>query len=281
MPYVPLEWLREHVDVPAGLSAAQLASDLVRVGLEEERVVPPAVTGPLVVGRVLTREARKQSNGKTINYCRVDVGPVHNDAPGTGKEPSELPSRGIVCGAHNFDVGDLVVVSLPGAVLPGDFRIAARRTYGHVSDGMICSARELGIGEDHSGIIVLGRWLAEHGRTGEEPPAPGTDALPILGLGEEVLEINVTPDRGYCFSMRGVAREYSHATGARFTDPADATNPDLFPGGLAPSTGSTDGVSHPADGAFPVRIDPDPRPVRGRVGADRYVARVEIGRAHV
>ena len=277
MPYVPLEWLREHVDVPAGLSAAQLAADLVRVGLEEERIVPPAVTGPLVVGRVLTREARKQSNGKTISYCRVDVGPAHNDAPGTGKEPSELPSRGIVCGAHNFDVGDLVVVSLPGAVLPGDFRIAARRTYGHVSDGMICSARELGIGEDHSGIIVLGRWLAEHGRTGEEPPAPGTDAVPLLGLGEEVLEINVTPDRGYCFSMRGVAREYSHATGARFTDPADATNPDLFPGGLAPSTGSTDGVSHPADGAFPVRIDPDPRPVRGRAGADRYVARVVRG----
>ena len=196
MPYVPIEWLREHVDVPAGLSAEQLAADLVRVGLEEERIVPPAVTGPLVVGKVLTREAKEQSNGKVINYCRVDVGPEHNDAPGTGKEPSELPSRGIVCGAHNFDVGDYVVVCLPGAVLPGDFRIAARKTYGHVSDGMICSARELGIGEDHSGIIVLQQWLAEHGHEGEEPPAPGTDAIGILGLGEEVLEIKVTPDRG-------------------------------------------------------------------------------------
>lgn len=233
MPYVPIEWLREHVDVPTGLSAEQLAADLVRVGLEEERIVPPAVTGPLVVGKVLTREAKEQSNGKVINYCRVDVGPEHNDAPGTGKEPSDLPSRGIVCGAHNFDVGDYVVVCLPGAVLPGDFRIAARKTYGHVSDGMICSARELGIGEDHSGIIVLQQWLAEHGHEGEEPPAPGTDAIGILGLGEEVLEINVTPDRGYCFSMRGVAREYSHSTGARFTDPADATNTGLYPNGVA------------------------------------------------
>lgn len=94
MPYVPIEWLREHADVPSGTTAAQLAADLVKVGLEEERIVPPSVTGPLVVGKVLTREAKEQSNGKVINYCRVDVGPQHNDAPGTGKEPSELPSRG-------------------------------------------------------------------------------------------------------------------------------------------------------------------------------------------
>lgn len=267
MPYVPIEWLREHVDVPAGTTAAQLAADLVKVGLEEEQIVPPSVTGPLVVGKVLTREAKEQSNGKVINYCRVDVGPEHNDAPGTGKEPSELPSRGIVCGAHNFDAGDTVVVSLPGAVLPGGFAIAARKTYGHVSDGMICSARELGIGEDHSGIIVLSEWLAAHGHEGEELPAPGTDALPLLGLGEEVLEINITPDRGYCFSMRGVAREYSHSTGARFTDPADGTNASLYPTGVAEA----------GEGGFPVIIAEDPRPIHGRPGADRYVARVVRG----
>ena len=266
MPYVPVEWLREHADVPSGTTAAELAADLVKVGLEEERIVPPAITGPLVVGKVLTRDAKKQTNGKVINYCRVDVG-EHNDAPGTGKEPSELPSRGIVCGAHNFDVGDYVVVCLPGAVLPGDFRIAARKTYGHVSDGMICSARELGIGEDHSGIIVLQQWLAEHGHEGEEPPAPGTDAIGILGLGEEVLEINVTPDRGYCFSMRGVAREYSHSTGARFTDPADATDAGLYPNGLAPA----------GEGGFDVVVPEDPRPIHGRPGCDRYVARLVRG----
>ena len=267
MPYVPIEWLREHVDVPAGTTAARLAADLVRVGLEEERVVPPPVTGPLVVGRVLTRQAKEQTNGKVINYCRVDVGPEHNDAPGTGKEPSELPSRGIVCGAHNFDVGDSVVVSLPGAVLPGGFAISARKTYGHVSDGMICSERELGIGEDHSGIIVLDRWLAAHGRGDEEPPAPGAGAIALLGLGEEVLEINITPDRGYCFSMRGIAREYSHSTGARFTDPADGANADLYPRGVAEA----------GEGGFDVVVPEDPRPIHGRPGCDRYVARVVRG----
>ena len=270
MPYVPIEWLREHVDVPAGLSAEQLAADLVRVGLEEERIVPPAVTGPLVVGKVLTREAKEQSNGKVINYCRVDVGPEHNNAPGTGKEPSDLPSRGIVCGAHNFEAGDSVVVSLPGAVLPGDFAIAARKTYGHLSDGMICSARELGIGEDHDGIIVLDQWLAQAGHDGAELPAPGTDALPLLGLGEEVLEINITPDRGYCFSMRGVAREYSHSTGARFTDPADGANPGLYPAGVADASTS-------AGEGFPVIIAEDPTPIHGRPGCDRYVARLVAG----
>ena len=267
MPYVPIEWLREHVDVPAGTTAARLAADLVRVGLEEERVVPPPVTGPLVVGRVLTRQAKEQTNGKVINYCRVDVGPEHNDAPGTGKEPSELPSRGIVCGAHNFDVGDSVVVSLPGAVLPGGFAISARKTYGHVSDGMICSERELGIGEDHSGIIVLDRWLAAHGRGDEAPPAPGASVIALLGLGEEVLEINITPDRGYCFSMRGIAREYSHSTGARFTDPADGANADLYPRGVAEA----------GEGGFDVVVPEDPRPIHGRPGCDRYVARVVRG----
>lgn len=270
MPYVPIEWLREHVDVPSGTTAEQLATDLVKVGLEEEQIVPPAVTGPLVVGKVLTRDAKEQTNGKVINYCRVDVGPEHNDAPGTGKEPSELPSRGIVCGAHNFEVGDSVVVSLPGAVLPGDFAIAARKTYGHTSDGMICSAKELGVGEGPdaaSGIIVLDQWLPEHGHDGEELPAPGTNAIPLLGLGDEVLEINITPDRGYAFSMRGVAREYSHSTGARFTDPADGTNTGLFPNGVA--AGREDG--------FPVRFAEDSSPIHGRPGVDRYVARIVRG----
>ena len=142
-----------------------------------------------------------------------------------------------------------------------------RKTYGHVSDGMICSARELGVGEDHEGIIVLEDWLAAHGRDGEQAPAPGTDAIGLLGLGEEILEINITPDRGYAFSMRGIAREYSHATGASFTDPADPANPGLYPHGVAPATG---------DG-FGVVIADDPRPIHSRAGADRYVARIVRG----
>ena len=257
MPMVPLSWLADHVDVVDGTDAEALAAALVKVGLEEEEIHPARVIGPLVVGRVLTRVEETASNGKTVNYCRVDVG-EYNDAPGTGKEPSELPSRGIICGAHNFDVDDLVVVSLPGAVLPGDFQIAARKTYGHVSDGMICSARELGLGEDHSGIIVLPQYFPDR-----ETPAVGTDIVSWLGLGEEVLEINVTPDRGYCFSMRGIAREYSHSTGAAFRDPG-------LPGVVA--------AEPPAPNAegFPV-VFADDAPIRGRAGVDRFVARVVRG----
>ena len=257
MPMVPLSWLADHVDVAEGTDARALAAALVKVGLEEEEIHPARVTGPLVVGRVLTRVEETASNGKIVNYCRVDVG-EHNDAPGTGKEPSELPSRGIICGAHNFDVDDLVVVSLPGAVLPGDFQIAARKTYGHVSDGMICSARELGLGEDHDGIIVLPQYFPDR-----EIPAVGTDIVAWLGLGEEVLEINVTPDRGYCFSMRGIAREYSHSTGAAFRDPG-------APGVVAaePPAANSDG--------FPV-VFADEAPIRGRVGVDRFVGRVVRG----
>ncbi|MDU0968713.1 MAG: phenylalanine--tRNA ligase subunit beta [Actinomycetaceae bacterium] len=258
MAFVPISWLREHVEVPEGTSVEQLARDLVRVGLEEEGIVPASVQGPLVVGKVLTLSAEEQKNGKVINYCRVDVG-QHNDAPGEGKEPSDIPSRGIICGAHNFGVGDLVVVSLPGAVLPGDFAIAARKTYGHVSDGMICSERELGLGQDHDGILVLTQKF-----DADQIPAPGENVLPLLGLGEEVLEINITPDRGYCFSMRGVAREYSHSTGARFTDPGLAEN---LPGGQVPAD-SGDG--------FPVELADD-APIRGHVGCDHFVARLIEG----
>ncbi len=236
MVLVPLAWLGDHVALPAGLTAEHLAADLVRVGLEEEAIhVAGSVSGPLVVGHVLERRPEPQSNGKTINWCQVDVG---EDAP-----------RGIVCGAHNFEPGDHVVVALPGAVLPGDFAIAARKTYGHVSDGMICSARELGIGEDHSGIIVLSRL----GLSDEETPA-GLDAKPLLGIGEQVLEVNVTPDRGYCFAIRGIAREYSHATGAAFTDPGTPTAVDLAP----------------AAGGFAVEVDDEP--LEGVPGCDRFVA---------
>lgn len=259
MPYVSLSWLREHVEVPAETTVAQLAEDLVRVGLEEEQILPPPVTGPLVVGRVLSMTYEEHSNGKAINYCRVDVGSEHNDAPGAGAEPAELPSRGVVCGAHNFDVGDHVVVALPGSTLPGNFHIQARTTYGHVSDGMICSARELGLGDDHTGIIVLERYLgAEH------VPPPGTDAGALLGLNEATLEINVTPDRGYCFAMRGVAREYSHATGAAFTDLGLAAN---LPGGPPPQA-TPDG--------FAVEVE-DHAPINGQVGCDRFVTRILRG----
>ncbi|MCM0639221.1 phenylalanine--tRNA ligase subunit beta [Cellulomonas wangsupingiae] len=250
MPRIPLTWLGEHVELPAGLTAEQLAADLVRVGLEEEAIHTSGVTGPLVVGQVVDLTPEQQKNGKTINWCHVDVG-AHNVLDDAG-QPT-VP-RGIVCGAHNFGVGDRVVVALPGAVLPGPFPIASRKTYGHVSDGMICSARELGLGEDHAGIMVLSRL-----GYGEDVTAPGTDALRLLGLADEVLEINVTPDRGYCFAMRGVAREYAHATGARFTDP-----------GLA-----TGDVERERPAGFAVEMDDEG--VDGVAGCDRFVAQVVRG----
>ncbi|MFT0847091.1 phenylalanine--tRNA ligase subunit beta [Actinomycetaceae bacterium L2_0104] len=260
MPLIPIDWLASHVEVPADLTPEQLAADLVKVGLEEEEIHPAEVTGPVVVGKVLTLEAKEQSNGKVINYCRVDVG-EYNDAPGTGKEPSELPSRGIICGAHNFEAGDYVVASLPGAVLPGGFAIAARKTYGHVSDGMICSAQELGTGQDHDGIIVLAK--KDDDEAIAALPTPGSDALPLLGIAGETLEINITPDRGYCFSMRGVAREYHHSTGAAFVDPGLEENlPEVLPA--------------PSEDGFPVLVE-DAAPIHGTAGCDRFVTRIVRG----
>ena len=152
-----------------------------------------------MIGRVLTMEAEPQKNGKTINWCTVDVG----DANGTG-EP-----QGIVCGAHNFAVGDLVVVVLPGGVLPGGFEISARKTYGHVSAGMICSTKELGLGEDHAGIIVLPADAGE----------PGDDVFDLLHLRDEVIEFEINPDRAYALSLRGVAREAALAYGVAVPRP--------------------------------------------------------------
>ncbi len=236
----PLGWLRDYAALAEDLDGRSLAEALIRAGLEVETVEQAGadVTGPLVIGRVLSFVDEPQKNGKVIRWCRVDVGPEHNDPAGSDDAGADVPaSRGIVCGAHNFGVGDLVVVSLPGAVLPGGFAIAARKTYGHVSDGMICSARELGLGEDHDGIMVL----PETG--GADDPVPGDDAAPVLHLREEVLDIAVTPDRGYCLSLRGLAREAAQASGVSFRDPVDRVTP--------PAT----------DGGYPVRTDSDACPL--------------------
>lgn len=241
---VPLSWLGEVVDLPDNLTPEQLHEDLVRVGFEEESVRSFEVTGPVVVGQVLSCEAEEHSNGKVINWCQVRVAPEGQTAADGGADV-----RGIVCGAHNFTVGDKVVVTLPGAVLPGDFRISARKTYGHVSDGMIASQRELGLGDDHEGIIVLSTLGLD--------PEVGADAIPLLGLDDQAVEINVTPDRGYAFSIRGIGRELSHSTGATFRDPALAVTPK------------------PASG-FPVTVADD-APIRGVPGCSGFIARVVRG----
>ncbi len=226
---VPVPWLRELVDLPPAVDTKHLASRLTAFDLKLEEIHAAAadLQGPLVVGRVLSVEPEPQKNGKTINWCSVDV--------------AEDEPRGIVCGAHNFGVGDHVVVALPGAVLPGGFAISARKTYGHTSDGMICSGAELGIGGDPGGIVVLD----------PQEGAPGDDAADVLGLRDEVLELEVNPDRAYALSMRGVGRDTALAFDVPFTDPAER--------------------EVPVDGeGYPVRVD-DP------VGCPVFVAREVTG----
>ena len=247
---IPLSWLAEHVDLAPGATGREVAAAFVSVGLEEEDLHGGDVSGPIVVGRVLSFDEQVQKNGKPIRYCIVDVG-AH------GQQLSDGTPQEIVCGAHNFAVGDLVVVVLPGAVLPGGFAIAARKTYGRVSHGMICAEDELGIGTNHAGIIVLDTYL------GAEAAAitPGDDAIALLGIGEEVVEVNVTPDRGYCFSVRGLAREYWHALGSPeggFRDPAAIATPAPTPSGYAVELA-------------------DEAPLEGRTGCDRFVTRVVRG----
>ncbi|MEU5883987.1 phenylalanine--tRNA ligase subunit beta [Spirillospora sp. NPDC047279] len=197
----PLSWLREYVALPADVTGRELAAKLIDAGLEVETVdrAGADLVGPLVIGEVLAIEELTEFK-KPIRYCQVDVG----QANGTG-EP-----QNIICGASNFAVGDRVVVILPGGELPGGFKIGARKTYGKVSEGMICSVRELGIGDDHDGILVL--------PPGGEPV--GTDVIPLFGLRDDVLDIAVTPDRGYALSIRGIAREAATAYDVPFTDPA-------------------------------------------------------------
>ena len=209
---VPLSWLGEYVDLPSDVTPASVMDQLVRVGFEEEAVHTFDVSGPLVVGQVLEFVSEPQANGKTIRWCQVQVAPDGQNAADGG-----APVRGIVCGASNFEVGDKVVVSLPGAVLPGNFAISARSTYGHTSDGMIASGRELNLSDDHDGILRLSTIGLD--------PEVGTDAIELLGLADSAAEINVLPDRGYCLSIRGVAREYSHATGAQYRDPTGNAKP--------------------------------------------------------
>ncbi|MDY0913048.1 phenylalanine--tRNA ligase subunit beta [Rathayibacter festucae] len=245
---IPLSWLGEYVDLEQGVTTEAVHAALVSVGLEEEDVHRFEVSGPVVVGEVLDLVPEPQKNGKTINWCTVRVAPEGERAADGGDDV-----RGIVCGAHNFAAGDKVVVSLPGAVLPGPFPISARKTYGHVSDGMIASTRELGLGDDHEGILRLASLGID--------PEVGTDAIALLGLDDAAVEVNVTPDRGYAFSIRGIAREYAHATGAAFRDPALAIS--------APERLDSAPV-------FPVAVE-DEAPIRGRVGSSVFVTRVVRG----
>jgi phenylalanyl-tRNA synthetase beta chain len=195
----PLSWIKEFVDIPVSVTAEQISDGLIRVGFEVEEIIKQGadLSGPLKFAKVLSIEEITEFK-KPIRYVGLDCG--------------EGQTRYVICGATNFAVGDLVVAALPGAVLPGDFTIGARETYGKTSNGMICSGRELGISDDHAGIMVFA----------ESEVTIGADAIEALQINDVIFDVAVNPDRGYALSIRGIAREVAGSLGLKFTDPVDA-----------------------------------------------------------
>ena len=192
---VPLSWLRDYVDIE--LSPRDLADELTMRGMEVSDIeVGGADWTGVVVGRLL--DVRRHPNADTLWLTTVDA----------GEGPVE-----IVCGAQNLEVGQLVPAALVGAVLPGDRRIERTKIRGEVSNGMLCSAAELGLGTDADGIHILGQ--------GDEL-TPGTPLGEVLG--ETVLDVDVKPNRGDALSMVGLAREIAAFTRAELRlPPAEVT----------------------------------------------------------
>jgi phenylalanyl-tRNA synthetase beta chain len=198
---VPMSWLRDYVDLPSNVDPREVADRLTAAGLQVERVdsIGGDISG-VVVARVLEIEA-VEGQKKPIRWVRLTDG---------------TDERQVICGATNFAVGDVVAYARPPAMLPGGFEITARKTYGHVSDGMICSGRELGISDEHDGILVLASDLEL-----------GTEVVSALDLRDDVLDISINPDRGYALSVRGVAREVATSYALPFRDPAVLPSPKV------------------------------------------------------
>jgi phenylalanyl-tRNA synthetase beta chain len=179
---VSLDWLKRYVNLD-GLSPDDIAAAFPLLGLEVETVrqvgLPPL--DQVVVGEVISRE--QHPNADRLGVCQVSV------------EEGGAP-RQIVCGATNYKVGDRVPVALPGAVLPGGFAIKESKLRGVDSSGMMCSARELGLGEDHEGLLIL-----------TERPPVGQAINHVFPDNDTVFELELTANRGDCLGMIGVARD--------------------------------------------------------------------------
>ena len=184
---VSLKWLNEYVDIPSDLKAFCDRLDLTGTGVEGVEKTGEAFDH-VVTAQVLEKTLHPDSDHLWV--CKVDVGQQNVDADGN-PEPLQ-----IVCGAQNFNEGDHIVTAMVGAVLPGDFTIKKSKLRGVASCGMNCSARELGLGNDHDGIMIL------------PPDAPvGVPLADYLGMGDTVLDLEITPNRPDCLSMVGMARE--------------------------------------------------------------------------
>ena len=191
------DWLREWVD--HGLRVEALAEQLTRAGLEVDSMTPAASPdgfSGVVVAEVL--EARPHPNADRLQLCVVD--------PGGGGDRVE-----VVCGAPNARAGMRAALARPGARIAGGVKVRRTKIRGAVSEGMLLSMRELGVGEDHDGIVEL------------DPDAPrGADVRGVLGLDDTVFDLSVTPDRGDCLSVAGIARE----VGAIHRLPVRGPSPD-------------------------------------------------------
>lgn len=209
---VSLEWLRDWVDV--GTDGSALAEELTTLGLEVDDVLEaaPGVAG-IVVARV--EECRPHPNADKLSLCVVFDGATR---------------REVVCGAPNVRAGVTVAYAPVGARLPDGRTIEAAKLRGVVSQGMLCSSRELGLAEDVDGLLIL-----------EDSAVPGTSLAAHLALDDTILEIDLTPNRGDCFSVLGIAREIAAKRAVELRGPAVRSVPaaidDTFPVELAAPAG--------------------------------------------
>ena len=237
---VSLKWLGEYVDVPTDVKALTDRMELTGIGVEGVETTG-ATFDHVVTAQILKKEKHPDSDHMWV--CTVDVG--ENNLGEDGK-PEPLQ---IVCGAQNFNEGDHIVTALVGAVLPGDVKIKKSKLRGVVSMGMNCSSRELGLGADHDGIMIL--------------PADAPVGMPFaeyVGLTDTVLDLEVTPNRPDELSIMGLAREMGAVYRTDWTDPTDELAAKL----------SLDMSSEPVDAAVTVTIEEPKR-------CPRYTARVIRG----
>ena len=210
---VTYSWLDEFT--PLTVTPAELARRLTLAGLEVESLTPvaPPFTG-VVVGEVL--ECSRHPDADKLSLCRVTT--------------DGADRLSIVCGAPNVRAGLKVAVARVGAELPGGLTIKPAKIRGVESQGMLCSARELGLGEEHDGIMELAATLALD-----------VAVRKALDLDDTVLEVNATPNRGDCMSVFGIARDYAAAQEHRFlkapVKPAPAAHDAVFPVRIEASSG--------------------------------------------
>ncbi len=211
---VSLKWLSEYVEVPADLKAFCDRLDLTGTGVEGVEVAGQTFD-KVVVGQIVEKKAHPDSDHMWV--CQVNVG---ENSLGQDGKPEPLQ---IVCGAQNFNEGDKIPVALVGAEF-GDFKIKKSKLRGVVSNGMNCSERELGLGSDHDGIMIL-----------PENAPVGMAFADYMQFTDRILDLEITPNRPDCLSMKGMAREVGAMYERGFTDPFDdpifnlGENQDLEP----------------------------------------------------